>query len=166
MADSNIRALHKVNEILEDNIHGVTTEFCQDQEDLKEIVEATKAIGIEFKKDVRISAIRGKASEVSSSIKAEVKPDVVELEEEPVTEEVDDEVNVEDRNLGNYDDRPIEITVDIASDEDEDEDVQRCSAALDVFSIQSLAFPGLFAIPYSLEKLEGRRRSWKKVILW
>ena len=42
---------------------------------------------------------------------------------------------MKDRNLGYYDDRPIEITVDIASDEDEDEDVQQCSAALDVFSI-------------------------------
>ena len=125
MADSNIRALKKVNEILENNLHGVTTEFCQDQEDLKEVVEAAKAIGIEMK-NVRISTTRGKAiskAEVSSFSKAKVDPHVVELEEEPVTEEVDDgsmEVNVEDRNLGYYDDNPIEITVDISSDEDEE----------------------------------------------
>ena len=124
MADSNIRALKKVNEILENNLHGVTTEFYQDQEDLKEVVEAAKAIGIEMK-NVRISTTRGKArskAEISSFSKAKVDPHVVELEEEPVTEEVDDEGNVEDRNLGYYDDSPIEITVDISSDEDEEED--------------------------------------------
>ena len=114
----------------------ITTEFCQDQEDLKEIVEAAKAIGIEMK-NIGISATRGKTiskaeeSLVSSISKAKVEPDVVELEEEPVTEEVDDEVNVEHRNLGYYDDRPIEITVDISSDEDEETYTrQRCSAAL------------------------------------
>ena len=120
MADTNIRALEKVNEILENNLHGVTTKFCQDQEDLKEIVEAAKAIGIEMK-NIGISATRGKTiskaeeSLVSSFSKAKVEPDVVELEEEPVTEELDDEVNVEHGKLGYYDDRPIEITVDIAT---------------------------------------------------
>ena len=57
MVDINIRALKKVKEILENNLHDVATKSSQD--DIEEVVEAAKALGIEMT-NVKVSPATGK----------------------------------------------------------------------------------------------------------
>ena len=138
LVDINIGALKKVKEILENTLHDVTTEFSQ--EDIEEIVAAAKALGIEMT-NVKVSSKTGKAKmKRKKSLSSEpltparylsertddTEADVVQLEEEPVTENVEQVPSVQDMD---YDEeRPLEISVDISSssdEEDEDEDTEQ-----------------------------------------
>ena len=150
LVDVNIRALKKVKEILENNLLDVPTEFIQ--EDTNEVVEAAKALGIDMmnicassdtgmtktkkrKKSIRKTPKDSLAiSRYSTIRKANTEQEVVQLEDEPVTENVrsgtdinmeleedqDDDGLVPTWRSGNmdYDDRPLEISVDISSDEE------------------------------------------------
>merc|ERR1740123_1366848 len=138
LVDINIRALKKVKEILENNLYDVTTGFIQ--EDTNEVVEAAKALGIDMM-SVCVSSETGKTkkrkksrSKVSKDFleparyspirKDNAEQEVVQLEDEPVTENVgegqDDDGQAPTWGSGNmdYDDRPLEISVDISSDEE------------------------------------------------
>ena len=53
LVDINIRALKKVKEVLENNVHDVATNSSQD--DIEEVVEAARALGIEMT-NVKVSA--------------------------------------------------------------------------------------------------------------
>ena len=145
LVDINIRALKKVKEILENNLHDVTTEFSQ--EDIEEVVAAAKALGIEMT-NVKVSATTGKTKKkrkkslssvpndsltrYSSERTDFMEADVVQLEDEPVTETVKQVANVQDMD---YDEeRPLEISVDISSDEEDlDEETEENEAEGTVF---------------------------------
>jgi len=140
LVDINIRALKKVKEILENNLYDVTTGFIQ--EDTNEVVEAAKALGIDMM-SVCVSSETGKTktkkrkksiskipkdslapARYSTIRKANAEQEVVQLEDEPVTENVgegqEDDGQAPTWGSGNmdYDDRPLEISVDISSDEE------------------------------------------------
>ena len=147
LVDINIRALKKVKEILENNLHDVTTEFIQ--EDTNEVVEAAQALGIDMM-NICVSSGTGKTKKRKKSIskipkdslalaryssirKANSEQEVVQLEDEPVTETVrsGNDINMEEdqddddgrsptwgSGTMDYDDRPLEISVDISSDEE------------------------------------------------
>jgi len=131
LVDINIRSLKKVKEILENNLHDVTTEFSQ--EDIEEVVEAAKALGIEMT-NVKLSSTRRKTKKkrkksISSDSlaryslerSANMEPDLVQLEDEPVMENETPGSNKEELDMDYDDERPLEISVDISSDE-EDQD--------------------------------------------
>ena len=140
LVDINIRSLKKVKEILENNLHDVNTEFGQ--EDVEEVVEAAKALGIEMT-NVKLSSSKGKIKKkrkksisndsfarYSLERSAKAEPDLVQLEDEPVMmENVTPGSNKVEQDMDFDDERPLEISVDISSDEesqdDEDDDDTR-----------------------------------------
>ena len=105
-------SLAKVQEILLKTINNVPIDF--DDEDVEEIVEAAETLGIEMR---NIVLVGGGARRRVKTVQPKIEREVVELPEEPVTEQVDED----------EDDKALMINVDISSDEEEtaEEDEER-----------------------------------------
>ena len=139
LVDINISALKKVKEILENNVHDVATKSSQD--DIEEVVEAAKALGIEMT-NVKVSTSMGntkrkrnksisKAPQDSLTLPrySSLKTSVSTANMAPVPDNMME--NDQDMNYG--DNRPLEISVDVSSDEEDfdDEDTEEYETALE-----------------------------------
>jgi len=108
------RAVARVHEIL---IKTVQDEPIPFNDEIEDIMEAAEVLGIEMK-NIRVTASMGKKKKSS---KHKVIPDLVELQDEPVTKEVSE--SFLKRFDYNLESQPrLDIEVDISSDDDDDDD--------------------------------------------
>ena len=138
MVDINIRALKKVKEILENNLHDVATKSSQD--DIEEVVEAAKALGIEMT-NVKVSTSMGNTKikrntslskgphdSLALSRYSSLKTSVSTANMAPVPENIMDN----DQDMSYNGERPLEISVNVSSDEEDfdDDDTEEYGTAL------------------------------------
>ena len=102
----------KVQEILLNTVNNVPIQWSDD--DVDDIVEAAEVLGIEMK-NIRLSLL---PTASSSSVKRKrdnvlpkIEPDILELPDEPVTQEVDED---------DLEEGALTINVDVSSDEDDE----------------------------------------------
>ena len=102
----------KVQEILLNTVNNVPIQWSDD--DVEDIVEAAEVLGIEMK-NIRLSLL---PTASSSSVKRKrdnvlpkIEPDILELPDEPVTQEVDED---------DLEEGALTINVDVSSDEDDE----------------------------------------------
>ena len=134
LVDINIRALKKVKEILDNSLHDVTTEFNQDH--TEEVVQAARALGIEMK-NIKVSPTTGKAKKkMKNSGARKSSVSTANLADEEVTKNIKSGRGMMEEQVMDfydYDDRPLEISVDVSDDEDnlDDEDAEEYDTALE-----------------------------------
>ena len=101
----------KVQEILLNTVNNVPIQWSDD--DVEDIVEAAEVLGIEMK-NIRLS-LQPRASlsvkRKRESVLPKIEPDVLELPDEPVTQEVDED---------DLEEGALTINVDVSSDEDDE----------------------------------------------
>ena len=140
LVDINIRALKKVKEVLENNVHDVATKSSQD--DIEEVVEAARALGIEMS-NVKVSATmentkikrntslsKGPHDSLALSRYSSLKTSASTTAN---SAPVPDNIMEQDQEMSYEGERPLEISVDVSSDEDDfdDEDTEEYDTALE-----------------------------------
>ena len=101
----------KVQEILLNTVNNVPIQWSDD--DVDDIVEAAEVLGIEMK-NIRLSLLPRASLSVKrkrESVLPKIEPDVLELPDEPVTQEVDED---------DLEEGALTINVDVSSDEDDE----------------------------------------------
>ena len=139
LVDINIGALKKVKEILENNVHDVATRSSQD--DIEEVVEAARALGIEMS-NVRMSASMGNTKRIRNKSLSKAPHDSLALSRySSLKTSVStanmapgpDNIMENDQDMSYDGERPLEISVDVSSDEEDfdDEDTEEYETALE-----------------------------------
>ena len=145
LVDINIRALKKVKEILENNVHDVATKSSQD--DIEDVVEAARALGIEMS-NVKVSATMGNTKRNRNKSISKAPHDSLALSRySSLKTSVStanmapgpDNIMENDQDMSYDGERPLEISVDVSSDEEDfdDEDTEEYETALEEGTIFS-----------------------------